>query len=65
MYFDPKLWIFTRGVRGRIAWTVVIGVVAAAVGIALPVEGQHPLVEPARVAGQPREHSGRQVALGP
>ena len=34
MYFDPKLWTFTKGVRGRIAWTVVIGVIAAAVGIA-------------------------------
>ena len=34
MYFDPKLWIFTKGVRARIAWTVAIGVVAAAVGIA-------------------------------
>jgi ATP-binding cassette subfamily C protein CydCD len=34
MYFDPKLWIFTKGVRGRIAWTVAIGVLAAAVGIA-------------------------------
>jgi ATP-binding cassette subfamily C protein CydCD len=34
MYFDPKLWIFTKGVRGRIAWTVAIGILAAAVGIA-------------------------------
>ena len=34
MYFDPKLWTFTQGVRGRIAATVAIGVVAAAVGIA-------------------------------
>jgi ATP-binding cassette, subfamily C, bacterial CydCD len=34
MYFDPKLWVFTKGVRGRIAWTVAIGVVAATVGIA-------------------------------
>ena len=34
MYFDPKLWVFTKGVRGRIAWTVAIGVLAAAVGIA-------------------------------
>ncbi|MEM9683104.1 MAG: ABC transporter ATP-binding protein, partial [Pseudomonadota bacterium] len=34
MYFDPRLWEFTRGVRGRIAWTVVIGIIAAAVGIA-------------------------------
>ena len=34
MYFDPKLWIFTKGVRARIAWTVAIGIVAAAVGIA-------------------------------
>jgi ATP-binding cassette subfamily B protein len=34
MYFDPKLWTFTKGVRGRIAGTVVVGVLAAAVGIA-------------------------------
>ena len=34
MYFDARLWQFTEGVRGRIAWTVVIGVLAAAVGVA-------------------------------
>lgn len=34
MYFDPKLWTFTKGVRLRIAGTVAIGVLAAAVGIA-------------------------------
>ncbi|MBM3341395.1 MAG: ABC transporter ATP-binding protein [Betaproteobacteria bacterium] len=34
MYFDPKLWVFTEGVRGRIAWTVAVGIVSAAVGIA-------------------------------
>jgi ABC-type transport system involved in cytochrome bd biosynthesis fused ATPase/permease subunit len=34
MYFDPKLWAFTQGVRGRIAVTVAVGLLAAAVGIA-------------------------------
>ena len=34
MYFDSRLWAFTRGVRGRIAWSVLIGLVAAFVGLA-------------------------------
>src|SRR3546814_383038 len=34
MYFDARLWAFTRGMRGRIAGTVLIGVLAAATGIA-------------------------------
>ncbi|MEK9724982.1 MAG: ABC transporter ATP-binding protein, partial [Rhodospirillaceae bacterium] len=34
MYFDPRLWTFTEGVRGRIAYAVLIGVFATAVGIA-------------------------------
>jgi ATP-binding cassette subfamily C protein CydCD len=33
MYFDWRLWQFTRGVRGRIAWTVLLGLLAAGVGI--------------------------------
>ena len=34
MYFDSRLWAFTRGVRLRIVWTVLVGLFAAAVGIA-------------------------------
>src|SRR5881296_1273808 len=33
MYFDRRLWALTEGVRGRIAWTVVVGLLVAA-GIA-------------------------------
>jgi ATP-binding cassette subfamily C protein CydCD len=33
MYFDRRLWQLTRGLRGRIALTVLIGLAAAAVGI--------------------------------
>jgi ATP-binding cassette subfamily B protein len=34
MYFDWRLWQLTRGLRGRIAFAVLMGLVAAAVGIA-------------------------------
>jgi ATP-binding cassette, subfamily B, bacterial len=34
LYFDRRLWALTAGVRGRIAGTVVIGLLAAAAGIA-------------------------------
>src|SRR4029450_9294645 len=34
MYFDRRLWALTSGVRGRIAWTVVVGLLAVAAGIA-------------------------------
>ena len=34
MYLDPRLWAFTRGVRGRIAGTVLVGLAAVATGIA-------------------------------
>ncbi len=34
MYFDRRLWTFTEGVRGRMAASVVVGLAAAAVGIA-------------------------------
>ncbi|MBT6119617.1 MAG: hypothetical protein HOH66_17280, partial [Rhodospirillaceae bacterium] len=34
MYFDRRLWAFTAGVRGRIAWCVAIGMAATAAGIA-------------------------------
>ena len=33
MYFDPRLWAFTAGVRGRIALSVAVGLAAAAVGV--------------------------------
>ena len=33
MFFDPRLWQFTRGVRLRIAATVAMGVFASLVGI--------------------------------
>ncbi len=34
MYLDRRLWAFTRGVRLRIAWTVVVGLAAVGAGIA-------------------------------
>jgi ATP-binding cassette subfamily B protein len=34
MYFDWRLWQLTRGLRGWIALTIVLGLVASAVGIA-------------------------------
>ncbi|MBT5298273.1 MAG: thiol reductant ABC exporter subunit CydC [Rhodospirillaceae bacterium] len=34
MYFDPRLWAFTEGVRGRIAYAVAVGLLATCVGIA-------------------------------
>ena len=33
MYLDPRLWAFTKGVRGRIALSVVIGLAAKIAGI--------------------------------
>jgi ATP-binding cassette subfamily C protein CydCD len=34
VYLDRRLWAFTRGVRLRIAWTVLVGHAAVGVGIA-------------------------------
>jgi hypothetical protein len=34
VYFDSRLWGFTAGLRARIAWTVAVGVVGVAAGIA-------------------------------
>ena len=34
MYFDRRLWELTRGLRGRVVWTVVIGLLAALIGMA-------------------------------
>src|SRR5262249_26835370 len=34
MYMDSRLWEFTRGVRGRSAATVALGLLQVAVGIA-------------------------------
>jgi ATP-binding cassette, subfamily B, bacterial len=34
MYFDRRLWRLTRGLRGQIALAILIGLVAAAFGIA-------------------------------
>jgi ATP-binding cassette, subfamily B, bacterial len=34
MYFDRRLWQLTRGLRGQIALAILIGLVAAAFGIA-------------------------------
>src|SRR5690242_1211288 len=34
MYFDRRLWELTRGLRGRIAAGILIGLAAAAFGIA-------------------------------
>ncbi len=34
MYFNPRLWIFTRGLRSRITWSVLLGVLSSALGVA-------------------------------
>lgn len=34
MHFDFRLWSLTRGFRGRIAWSVVMGLVSSLIGIA-------------------------------
>ena len=34
MFIDPRLWEFTHGVRGRIAFAVLVGVASATVGVA-------------------------------
>jgi ABC-type multidrug transport system fused ATPase/permease subunit len=34
VYLDRRLWAFTRGVRLRILWTVLVGLLAVGVGIA-------------------------------
>ena len=34
MYFDRRLWALTAGVRGRIVWTVLVGLAAVTAGIA-------------------------------
>ena len=34
MYFDWRLWGFTKTVRGRIFWAVFVGLISAAVGVA-------------------------------
>jgi ABC-type multidrug transport system fused ATPase/permease subunit len=33
MHLEPRLWVFTKGVRLRIAWTVVVGLASVACGI--------------------------------
>ena len=33
MFFDRRLWEFTEGVRGRVAFVVAVGILAAVVGI--------------------------------
>ena len=34
MYFDPRLWPFTEGVRARLAAVAILGIVASAAGVA-------------------------------
>ena len=34
MHFEPRLWTFTQGVRLRILWAVVIGLIAVGLGVA-------------------------------
>ncbi|MEX0759874.1 MAG: ABC transporter ATP-binding protein, partial [Tistlia sp.] len=34
MYFDPRLWPFTQGLRGRIAAAVGVGLVSSLIGVA-------------------------------
>ena len=33
MYFDRRLWAFTEGVRGRMVFSVIVGLIAACVGV--------------------------------
>ena len=33
MQFEKRLWSFTKDVRGRIAFSVLIGIIAAALGV--------------------------------
>ncbi|MEQ8398360.1 ABC transporter ATP-binding protein [Thalassobaculum sp.] len=34
MHFEPRLWAFTKGVRGRIVWAVLVGLIAVGLGVA-------------------------------
>jgi len=34
MHFEPRLWSFTEGVRLRIAWAVLVGLIAVGLGVA-------------------------------
>ena len=34
MYFDRRLWVFTKGVRGRIAFAVLVGLISSTMGVA-------------------------------
>ena len=34
MYFDWRLWDFTKGVRGRISGAVAVGLLSSALGVA-------------------------------
>src|SRR5262249_29492894 len=34
MHFEPRLWSFTAGVRSRILWAVLIGLIAMSLGVA-------------------------------
>ncbi len=34
MHFESRLWIFTEGVRLRILWAVLVGLVAVGLGVA-------------------------------
>ena len=33
MQFDIRLWSFTKGVRGRIAYSVMIGMISTSLGV--------------------------------
>ena len=33
MQFDIRLWSFTRGVRGRISYSVIIGIISTSLGV--------------------------------
>ena len=34
MHFEPRLWTFTEGVRLRILWAMLIGLIAVGLGVA-------------------------------
>ena len=34
MHFERRLWVFTEGIRGRVAWAVLVGLLSVGAGVA-------------------------------